>query len=88
MTTFFSEIYANIETDENFLNEYKMYLNDNQFLEFKQVIIDYLNKTLLEMELCFDVGKEPALRFTKTMNIFDLFKAQNTISSNDVLKEL
>jgi hypothetical protein len=75
------EIYVNIDSSDEYLNEYSNHLNGEQFLVFKESLIDGLNQTLFKLELYFDFGKEPAMSFLKTMQIFDPNKGKYIISS-------
>ncbi len=71
LITIFREIYGVITTINDYLEEYKTSLKSEEFSVFKNTIINSLNQTLLKLELYFDFGKEPAIKFQKSMQVFD-----------------
>jgi len=75
LISIFREMYRNIDTNEQYLYIYKKELSINDFARFKQSVNDCLNQTLLKLELYFDFGKESAMNFLKTKEIFDHLKA-------------
>jgi hypothetical protein len=86
---FFRETYGLIISDDEYLNCFKDELEENFFKIFKDSIIDSLNQTLIKLELYFDLGKEPALKFFKIMQIFDPHKVKFTVNSEyESFKEL
>jgi hypothetical protein len=85
----FREMYVNIETNGHQLNEYKSSLNEKDFMYFKDSVINSLNQTLIKLELYFDFGKEPAMNFLKSIQIFNPQKAKYlSNSANKCIEEL
>jgi hypothetical protein len=83
LITIFREIYGVITTINDYLEEYKTSLKSEQFSVFKNTVINSLNQTLLKLELYFDFGKEPAIKFLKSMQVFDPIKAKYFINSTE-----
>jgi hypothetical protein len=50
---------------------------------FKNTVINSLNQNLLKLELYFDFGKEPAIKFLKLMQVFDPIKAKYLFNSTE-----
>jgi hypothetical protein len=83
LITIFREIYGFITTSDDYLKEYESSLKSEDFSVFKNTVINSLNQTLLKLELYFDFGKNPAIKFLKSMQVFDPTKVKYLINSTE-----
>ncbi len=83
LITIFREIYGFITTSNDYLEEYEINLKSEEFSVFKNTVTNSSNQTLLKLELYFDFGIELAIKFPKSMQVFDPIKAKYFINSTE-----